>query len=1340
MNTRREFWRILILLSAVLWVHSLAQSAAPAHSVDPGVESAAPARSAADLAVRAGRSLSAGLHLEALGLAEDGLDIDPAYLPLMRVKALALTRLGRPVEADAALTLALAAVPGDADMNALAIQNDMTLFPENSQELQARLISRFQAMPPEALPTVAARILGEMKSPAAQNMILKSLVNAGVLTGEPLDIARSLAGGQARDAAGRVRGAAEKATAETPLIAAFAFVAGQALSLGENAEGMLRIAENLGFDKPTAREVLAKKFLEEGRAREAGETYADFWQQSPEPNRVAAQAAEAFALAGDQIAAIRVLEEALTASPHEAFLQGRYLFTLLESGHTGRANAFEKLLAQHNGQIGIHYGRYLHARANGQSAEAGMERNQTYSQMSEVTQRHSHESIRYIQADTDYYAGVADQAFILYNNEGWRAWEEGQFSLALKNWERAFALNPALAEHFAPGVVNTLLLSGMDEAARRLLGKYLPAMSPADFDTPGSSVNPDAIYDAIYAQFRTFLEAQNYVAARSARDRLAAFGSGAGFYAALAEYGLGRFAAAERVLRGLLRDDPRNAGAAGELVMTLRALGRMEEAEGLLAAFGIPDPDNPYYLRRQTEQSLERGYPELAESYAAQSLAAYPTSGYMHNLYLLSLLEQGKLAALDAHANVVLAGNPINSLALRALMEKSTALRDQLATKGIARRLAEAFPFDPAEILQDAMQSVNEGSMKYSYDAVREVAQPGVNGAATVWAFPELRRVKEGRAFTIDDLDWLLRKTADRNVTVSLSDIFYSVPTSGRQNERAADRIPTLLLFSAMAESDLQRLDAVLARRGARAALVVTEDSFIPGTPDNMPGAAFLRQLAATDRWDFVLSDVLRYPAGFWDGPARLETTEEMRRRLSAVLKTIKQRAAAAGFPIETWAYPQGDYGQSKIDFGPQYAAAYDAAVREHFPRSFVATPTGYHLAGPDPARLPYRAFYSRPTGEEIRALGYNHPSRQAVLDEGAIAGWHGQIPRGQMLLKRAEALGLLPADVAFYLASNAYYGEDVPQANQRARKAAALNPDAARTASLLRRTRVELRPVLTMGFRDWWDDDGRGYLEDWLTITDYVTEKFSLYATTSIINWDSAGESARGEALGGGFRYHLFDDHWLEGRLRAVRVTGADSFADWALAWRGVASADFLGFNGIYQFQYSRESMETLESIEEGVYADRLSLTGNFRFLNWGVLESNVYTTLRTDGNQTTGLSLHPAWIVWDKPNLRLGYRLDMADSDQNPDEYYAPEAYQAHLATVRVEHQLTPWLRVNAVAEYGMGKSRGTDGWENITRCGGDVSLAVTDSLSVDAGYRKLQLPDYESDQVTGGLTWVF
>lgn len=857
--------------------------------------------------------------------------------------------------------------------------------------------------------------------------------------------------------------------------------------------------------------------------------------------------------------------------------------------------------------------------------------------------------------------------------------------------------------------------------------------------------------------FSLHMENMGFTAARTVRNRIAgrAKGERSGYYArhylVLCDLALGRYEAAESVLRAVLKKIPAYKPALLDLGAVFKAQRRYADNRNLMARNGLEDPDTLGVWQWLTREALRDYTPETAQHMAERYFERNPDSYYMHTLYDQALLDQWKLEEAEAHANAILARNGIQTGALDTLYKASLRRNDADLSGELSRQIAETFPYDPSRRIESVLQSTDLGSFRYLFNHIERMTSSGPNASTAVWLFPGINAYEDEDALPLSEVERQIRKAREHYDFVSLPSVPMR-PRGGKETDQAGP-IPLLLIIGGTDGRYIRAVDRMLEQYQGRAALLVGEESFMEGTPDNRPDLDLLRELRATGRWDFILTDsrprrIVTDASGreksFWDAPAwlgeRQETPEEMRGRWAAALGRIKARAKDSGFDIDSWMYPGGDYGHYKLDVDDKTRQAYVSAVKAHFSQALVTTHSGYHLEGAESAFVPVRVFYTPLPNEKITELARNSPSRYSTLVEGVAASWHGQTPKAEKLLRRAAGQGQPLKDVVYYRAANAFYAGDAAQANILARSALALDPESHRAIALLKKAERMKRPRLAPYARVWTDSEDRTYEEYGAVFSGHINDSVSLSASAAGVFWGNDGGHAKGWAGGLGMRVYACNQHWLDLNARViVPESGNDTYGEWGVAWTGVYSTDFLDINGRYTLLYQREGIETLESMEEGIYADRFALNGDLRVLNWGVLGYDFYGITRTDGNNTVGMSLKPGYIVWDKPHVQFAYHLDLADSDRNPDEYWAPKQYQSHMAAATVKHALTDWLSAEAFARYGRARSEGNS-WREVLRYGAGFSLDVTETIKLDANYRKLKLPGYEMDTVYTGLQIIF
>ena len=906
---------------------------------------------------------------------------------------------------------------------------------------------------------------------------------------------------------------------------------------------------------------------------------------------------------------------------------------------------------------------------------------------------------------------------------------------------------------------------------------------------------------ARYAIFNIFMAVADYTRARALYAGFRhAEGQTARLYEGQCALALGDAAKAEALFRSLLDKGYSARPVVPLLVAALRAQNRSEEATALLQRTGQPDPEKLPALRRKTEDALDSAKYADARGYAQSYLAADPDSAYVQSLYnsslrdeyrmqaerlerlkrdqvkidkgkldpaLLEPLEREQLAALrspdqgglapdksllDAaqdHAEALLARNDIQRDALESVLDISLQRHNFEEAAQISRRMAHEYPYDMHYQLQSAVHSGAVSRFDRALPTAQLLSAKGSNGAGMALCFANVASRPDGKNYTPQDVAGYLDQMAANYRFVSLPEFMSPAPVDPATV--APGKIPLLLVIGQTRPAELMAIDAALAQRGGRAVLLVSSQSFIPGTPDDMPNAALLHRLVASGRWELALTDTMNRSivdasgrkGGFWarrgmvDG--RPETEEEMKQRWAGAMAEARELALRQGFMITAWMYPGGDYGQISLNGDAEIRKAYTDAAREQFAVAFVPTANGYHTNGLDPLFVPVRNVYAQLDAKTIASMPQNHPTRLAVQTEALLASWHGQLPRAEQLFARAANLGLSAADNTYYRASNALYDEDVPYANELAREAKRLDPDNPRTDELVDKAERLMRPKAQFSPHGWSDDAGRSFAEYELKFSTFLKENLSVQAAVSDLSWKSDNNSLHGHAVGIGLRYYPFKQNWLDLMVRDVQPDSGSSFMEARAAWRGAYALDTLRINGPYTLAYTRQSLETAESVKKGVYADRLALNTEARVLDWGVVQAEIFGTQRTDGNRTLGGTVSPRYIVWDKPQLQVGYLFSTADSDRNPKDYYAPQEYFNHMAVASFDVGLFDQLHIRGFAGYGTATSKNKN-WEQVLRYSLDLNWVPADNWSLALGYRRMEMPDYNMDEYSLNLQYVF
>jgi hypothetical protein len=906
---------------------------------------------------------------------------------------------------------------------------------------------------------------------------------------------------------------------------------------------------------------------------------------------------------------------------------------------------------------------------------------------------------------------------------------------------------------------------------------------------------------ARYAVFNIFMSVADYTRARALYGEFRhASGQRARLYEGQCALALGDPARAEAIFRSLMGKGAVSRPVTPLLVAALRAQERWDEAAALLRQSGQPDPEKLTALRRQAEDALAEARYPAARGYAQDYLTEDPDSAYVQSLYNSSLRDEYRMQAdrleklrreqirlvretldparlgpqdrerlaallpvapegaapdsslLDAaqtHAEGLLARNDMQRDALESMLDISLQRHDFQEAAQIARRMARAYPYDMHYQLQSAVHSGAVSRFDLALPVAQALSARGPNGAGMALCFAGMSLRPDGKSYTPQDVAGYLDQLGANYRLVSLPEFLAPAPADSAS--AAPGKIPLLLIIGQTRPAALQALDDALARRGGKAVLLVSRQSFIPGTPYDLPDAALLHRLVATGRWELALTDTMGRSivdasgrkGSFWARRGmvngRPETAEEMQNRWSAAMAEARQLAQSRGFAVTAWMYPGGDYGQISLNGDAEIRQAYTEAARQQFAVAFVPTANGYHTNGLNPMFVPVRNVYTQLDAKTIASMPQNHPTRLAVQTEAMLASWHGQLPRAEQLFARAATLGLSPADNAYYRASNALFDEDVPYANALAREARRLDPDNPRTDDLVDRAERMLRPRVTFSPRGWSDDAGRSFAEYELNFSSFLQENLSVQGSAADLSWRSDNNSLHGHAVGIGLRYYPFRQHWLDLAVRDVQPDSGSSFMEARAAWRGVYAVNPLRLNRPYTITYSRQSLETAESVKKGVYADRLAVNTEARVLDWGVVQAEFFGTQRTDGNRTVGGTVSPRYIIWDKPQLQVGYLFSAADSDRNPADYYAPQEYANHMAVASLDLPLSDQMHVRGFAGYGMARSKDRD-WEQVVRYSLDLNWVPVDNWNVALGLRRMEMPDYSMDEYLLNLQYIF
>lgn len=76
---------------------------------------------------------------------------------------------------------------------------------------------------------------------------------------------------------------------------------------------------------------------------------------------------------------------------------------------------------------------------------------------------------------------------------------------------------------------------------------------------------------------------------------------------------------------------------------------------------------------------------------------------------------------------------------------------------------------------------------------------------------------------------------------------------------------------------------------------------------------------------------------------------------------------------------------------------------------------------------------------------------------------------------------------------------------------------------------------------------------------------------------------------------------HWLDLSAQDVMRDKGSGFTRWKAAWHGAYATNALKLNGIYDISYGRDSIETLESVDQEIYANQFTASTQARLFSTG-------------------------------------------------------------------------------------------------------------------------------------------
>ncbi|MGH7858815.1 MAG: hypothetical protein ACREQY_15925, partial [Candidatus Binatia bacterium] len=139
------------------------------------------------------------------------------------------------------------------------------------------------------------------------------------------------------------------------------------------------------------------------------------------------------------------------------------------------------------------------------------------------------------------------------------------------------------------------------------------------------------------------------------------------------------------------------------------------------------------------------------------------------------------------------------------------------------------------------------------------------------------------------------------------------------------------------------------------------------------------------------------------------------------------------------------------------------------------------------------------------------------------------------------------------------------------------------------------------------------------------------------------------------------------------------------------------------------------------------LSIDGRYLFLRYD------------DGNQRNTAIGRLLQEIWDQPKVKVGYRLTYDDTRERNPFFYTPEGFVGNEGVIVLDVAPVEALRLSVETGVGVGQERGGDAQAQASVIG-NGNLRLAERFSLYAGGGRSQAADFESFQISGGLSVTF
>jgi tetratricopeptide (TPR) repeat protein len=853
--------------------------------------------------------------------------------------------------------------------------------------------------------------------------------------------------------------------------------------------------------------------------------------------------------------------------------------------------------------------------------------------------------------------------------------------------------------------------------------------------------------------------------------------------------GSGQFIESAQVARAVIAAEPDNV-AALEILSGIATLhGSREEAAQWLVRLIEVDPSARRWSRlgdlhaAAGNEYLAEGRDRKARAEFREALTAFQRARELNPLdtdaalnVAMTLRLKGDPRGAIAVADEILARNPNLDRARRERYLSYLALEDFGQAEAELRALLELDPGN-FRIRQDiARTRFNKGEREAALQEIRALLQQPIHPSVPVLLYhgiSELTTTEDTMPLrNFRDQMAMLKKEGYTPITVHQLIAFH-------RDGAALPPRPVLITFDDARSDSFRYADPVLEEFGLHATMFVPVSE--PGTRGPFHATwSTIRELHATGRWDMQCHSDAGHRLWPVDGQGRegiflanrlwlekqgrLETRQEFADRLDQDYRRCGEtlRRELPGVKLAGYAYPFGELGQKYFSNEPKAVEINKRLVEKHYGVGFIQDPGAEVTRLSTPTVLPRFEvpwyFTGRDLYDHLRSINARTSTQLALAD---LYSWDGQFAEAKAIFDEVgRSEDVSPAALLTRRGRVVLWQGDLAEARRHLTMAAELEPDNRIARLSLEQLERRTRPTLSVDSLSYSDNRERASTGLGASHKSRVSDRLAFSAgyryrqfghdnfVTEDPDADPGQSSTQVDlrAIGNEFEGELaYQWDWRTMLTVAAGVMRVDDRSSeqvfdspGPIPIGSVALSLPLGSAADLSLRGIRSYVNTA-----GAVLERIGSTGGEGRLLIRVRDTTLdarYTGLRYDGgNQRETLTAGVFQRIVREPELQFGYRYRYDHVEEDNPLFYTPDRFTGHDAVLRLSVQPFGLLTLGAEGSYGVGRE-GPGRWQGQASLVGSGRLELADRFSVFFTGGRTQSADFESVQVTAGLTLTF